>query len=104
MTEDVFNHLLDIENSASTLVFEAQVEADKRISVAKAEANQAFKNEYEKIIADFENNFLQKKQTVKEAQENEYKKYDEKLNFLKKTEADFVEFLNNKFFGSNTNG
>ncbi len=104
MEQDVFNHLLDIENSASTLVFDAQKEADKRISVAKAEADKAFKSEYEKIIADFENNFLQKKQTIKDEQENEYKKYDEKLDSLTQSQDKFVEFLNQHFFRTNLNG
>ncbi len=104
MTQDVFNHLLDIENSASTLVFDAQKEADKRISTAKAEAEKAFKDEYEKIIADFENNFLQKKREIKEEQEKEYKKYDEHLNSLQRDEANFVEFLNQHFFRSGING
>ncbi len=104
MKQDVFNHLLDIENSASTLVFDAQVEAGKRISLAKAKADQSFKDEYEKIIADFENDFLEKKEGIEEAQNNEYKKYDENLSSLTQNESEFVEFLNNYFFRSSRNG
>ncbi len=104
MEQDVFSHLLDIENSASTLVFDAQKEADKRIATAKAEADKTFKLEYEKIIADLEDDFLQKKQRILDEQESEYKKYDEKLDSLKQQQNEFVEFLNKHFFRTNNNG
>ena len=56
--KDVLAHLLDIENSVAGFVLEAQTEADKRIAAAKEEAEKEYKLEYNKIIAEFEAEFL----------------------------------------------
>ncbi len=99
MEKDIFGHLLDIENSAASLVFDAQVEADKRIAAAKAEAEKEYKTEYEKLIAGFEDNLLKEKAAVDNNLKDEYKMFDEHLSLLKKNYKKFDGYLDSYFFG-----
>ncbi|AGT44020.1 hypothetical protein [Treponema pedis] len=100
MEKDIFGHLLDIENSAATLVFDAQVEADKRLSAAGADAEKEYKTEYEALIAEFEENFLKEKTAVDDGIKNEYEKFGEYLFALKKDYKKFEDYLNSYFFGA----
>ena len=51
---DAINHLLEIEKNASILVNEAHVEADKRISLARAQFSAKYKDNLEKISEELE--------------------------------------------------
>ncbi len=100
MEQNIFGHLLDIENSAASLVFDAQVEADNRIGAAKAEAEKQYKAEYEKMLSDFEDNLKAEKQALDIKQKEEYKKFDEYLSSLNKDYKKFESSLNSYFFGA----
>lgn len=47
----VIDHLIEVERHASALLQEAHEEADKRISKARAQADEAFHSQYESIVA-----------------------------------------------------
>ena len=47
---DIINHLLNIERAASEVLSQAQTEAEKRISSAKATADKEFKTQYDAIL------------------------------------------------------
>ena len=58
MTEtDVIGHLIDIEHQAAELLLDTQTEADRRITEAKAKADAMYKEQYESMIAEFENKY-----------------------------------------------
>lgn len=100
MEQDIFGHLLDVEASAANLVFDAQVEADKRLAGAKAEAETEYKVEYDKIIKELEANFLSQKQAEDELQDRTYKEFDSHLISLKKDFSKFQDYLDTYFFGA----
>lgn len=100
MEQNIFGHLLDIENSAASLVFDAQVEADNRINAAKAEAEKQYKTEYEKMLSNFEDNLKIEKQALDIKQKEEYRKFDEYLSSLSKDYKKFDTGLNSYFFGA----
>ncbi|GEM_PF-2093856 len=97
--KDVLAHLLDIENSVAGFVLEAQTEADKRIAAAKEEAEKEYKLEYNKIIAEFEAEFLKEKEAEDAKQQAVYKEFDEYLSSLKKDYKRFGEYIDSCFFG-----
>lgn len=99
MEQDIFEHLLEIENSAKTLAFDAQTEADNRISSAKARAEEQFKAEYEKLVLRFDENFKTEKQSIDLKQQVEEKKIAEQLSLLKKDINRFNSYLDSYFFG-----
>lgn len=57
MANDVFDHLLDIENQAADLLLNAQTEADKRLSDARNVAEDDYKKQYEALVAELEADF-----------------------------------------------
>ena len=61
---DIISHLLDMERNASEVLNQAQSEAEKRISAAKSRADQQFKAQYEKIVADEESRFASETSAV----------------------------------------
>ena len=49
---NTITHLLEVEQKAAELTSQAQLDADKKITTAKARADSQFKSEYEKIVAE----------------------------------------------------
>ena len=54
MNEDILGHLIQVENDAANVLFDAQVEADKRISEARLQADSEFKSQYDALIVRLE--------------------------------------------------
>ena len=57
---DVISHLMNVENQASSLIFEAQTVADKNISDARATAESLYKQKYEVLLNDLESDYSKK--------------------------------------------
>ena len=47
---NIINHLIEVELQASSLVKEAQSEADKRLSAARAKADAEYKQKYNEVV------------------------------------------------------
>ena len=73
---DIISHLLSVEQEAAALLQEAQVEADRRVSAAKAEADATFKKEYAVLVKNIDAEYeAKRKETVQrcDTQLAEYK-------------------------------
>ena len=90
---DAINHLLEIEKNASILVNEAHVEADKRISLARAQFSAKSKDNLEKISEELEIEYQNKIDSISKKYADEFNEY--KLSLEKKVlnKKDFSELL-----------
>ena len=94
----VLNHLLEVEQNAQALVFDAQNEADKRISSAKSSADAKFKEFFEKIIAENEQMYEKSIETIKSKSESAVKEFKERILRSEKTVDEFDSCLDKILF------
>ena len=89
MKEDILGHLIQVENEAANVLFDAQVEADKRTSEARLQADADYKTQYDALIAR-----LEKMSATQMAElENEHKDtFDTFKADLLKTKKDLGSF------------
>jgi len=62
---DILQHLLEIESQASTLVNDAQMEADRRVKEAEEQNRQAYDAGYQKLITELEAEYRKEQDAVK---------------------------------------
>ena len=97
---DIIGHLLEIERSASTVLSHAQEEAEKRISVAKTQADQEFKAQYDKIVADEEQRFAAETASVTKKYDDDVAAYKERISGAAKDTSSFNKLLDKVLFAS----
>ena len=90
---DVISHLIDVEHRAAVLTTEAQEEADKRISAARAKADDAFKTQYASIISAEEAQYAAKTAALTERYEKTISAYKAQIRASAKDEAAFTALL-----------
>ena len=73
-------HLLEVEQRATELTSQAQIDADKKIAAAKAQADSEFKVQYEKIVAEFEQNYAQKTASLDDKNQEEISSYKKRIS------------------------
>ena len=73
---DAINHLLEVEKNASALINDAAMEADRRLSQARAKYNSEYKASYDKIAAELESEYNKNQQIIE-------KKYNDELDAYK---------------------
>ncbi|MCH5290598.1 MAG: hypothetical protein J1D88_02415 [Treponema sp.] len=86
MTEDadVIQHLLEVEREASTLLLDAQKEADKKNADARARAETQFKNAYSAIAATIEADEVAAKKSISQKHDKDLAAYRDGLHALEK--------------------
>lgn len=77
---NTISHLLEVEQKATELTSQARQDADKKIAGAKAQADSLFKSEYEKIIADCEHDYAQKKASLDDKNQKEISSFKAKIS------------------------
>ncbi|MBQ6780208.1 MAG: hypothetical protein IJP62_03135 [Treponema sp.] len=97
---DIISHLLDMERNASEVLNQAQSEAEKRISAAKSRADQQFKAQYEKIVADEESRFASETSAVSQKYDADISAYKERLAASNKDIPSFNALLDTLLFAS----
>lgn len=95
---DVISHLMNVENQASTLIFEAQTVAEKNISDARATAENLYKQKYEKLLNELELDYSEKIQKVIQNNKNSFNQYQQKIQDLPQDEKSFNELLDSLLF------
>lgn len=95
---DTINHLLKIEKQASELIFDAQKEAEKRITKAKSKYNTDYKAQYEKIVLQMEEQFQDSYNKITKKYVNELEQYKKSLEDKKQNKAEFYSLLEKLFF------
>ncbi len=95
---NVINHLLQVEKESALLIDEALQEAEKRLSKARGQFNQEYKEKYDQGIAVLEEKY---KQSVEQANINHEKiiaDFKEGLNSKKQNPSQFNKLLENLLF------
>ena len=95
---NVISHLMNVENQASTLIFEAQTVAEKNISDARATAENLYKQKYEKLLNELELDYSEKIQKIIQNNKNSFNQYQQKIQDLPQDEKSFNELLDSLLF------
>ena len=98
MNEDIFNSLLDVEQDASNMVFEAQLEADDKIASVKKELDKKYNAEHEKIVSQLESDFIEQKKLTDVVAKKELDSYQDSLISIKPNFVAFNKILDDYFF------
>lgn len=77
---DVLTHLLEIEKKASSLVSDAQVEADKRHVETQLKYNTEYKSKYDKLTKSLESDYQKNIENIKAKYMKEVEDYKNSLN------------------------
>lgn len=79
MNEDIFNHLLEVESQAANMLFDAQVEADEKVSSTKKEIEKEIKVLYNEVVEEQEKRFEKEKSEIDISLKQSIEEYVEKL-------------------------
>lgn len=99
MDIDVIGHLIDVERNAANLLLDAQVEADKRTSQARLEADNQFKEAYDKMIKKLEDEKAQHIAILEKNHNDVIHTYEEKVEHWEKDVPGFEKFMDKLLFG-----
>lgn len=95
---DIINHLLTIEKDASSLINDAQIESEKRVSEARAKYNSEYKEKYDAAIKELEEKYQAEIDAVKTAHDKEIDSYKSELESSEKNTKAFNEVLDKLLF------
>ena len=95
---DVISHLMNVENQASALIFEAQTVAEKNISDARTTAENLYKQKYEKLLNELESYYSEKIQKIIQNNKNSFNEYQQKTQNLSQDVKSFNELLESLLF------
>ncbi len=99
MEKDILGHLIQVEHDAASILFDAQVEADKRIADAHLQADNDYKAEYDKLIVRLENAFTLEIDAIDKEQANAFESYKAELQKTEKDLKKFNNLMETLFFG-----
>lgn len=97
---DVISHLMNVENQASSLIYDAQTVAEKNISEARAKADSIYKERYDNLIKDFESNLTETKNKILQENRNSFQGYQQKIQSVAQDEKSFNNLLDSLLFKS----
>ncbi|MGP1565339.1 MAG: hypothetical protein ACTTHU_07935 [Treponema sp.] len=86
---NIINHLIEVELQASSLVKEAQNEADKRLSVARAKSDAEYKQKYNEVIKKYDELYNGKVKDIEAAYKERFESY---VSAVKGAEQDTKAF------------
>ncbi len=95
---DALNHLLEVEKNATALINDAAVEADRRLSEARAKYNSEYKIRYDKQIAQLESEYQKSHQQISDKYQKEIDSYKESLVAKTQDSKAFSALLDRLFF------
>ena len=91
-------HLIEVEKNASAMIEEASIEADKRVSSARAKANTEYKEKYDLEIQKLEENYKQKITEISENHKKELEDYKSSLESKPQDSKSFSTTLEKLLF------
>lgn len=95
---DVIEHLISVEHEAASLMQDAQIEADKRISAAKVQADELYKKQYEQLILELDAQYQTRSAEITQKKDADFKAYQENIERLQTDEASFNTLLDSLLF------
>jgi acyl-CoA thioesterase len=99
MTEvDVIVHLLEQEEKTSGMVRDAQIEGDRRLSLARAKAKEESSKRYDAALRDLEAGYKAKKEQVAAEFHKKSMEYRVRLDGQQQDYRRFNEYLDTLFF------
>jgi vacuolar-type H+-ATPase subunit H len=95
---DIIGHLIDVEHRASSLVLDAQIEADQRIADARSRSDIRYKELYEELVDSLDKQAGEKIHDVKLSYEKESKDFSLKITKTPKDIPAFEDMLESLLF------
>ncbi len=99
MEKDVLGHLIQVEHDAASILFDAQVEADKRTAEAHIQADNDYKAEYDKLVGRLEEDCSKKLQLLNTEHTDAFEAYKAELEKTNKDIKTFNTLMETLFFG-----
>ncbi|MBP7479502.1 MAG: hypothetical protein KA785_03565 [Spirochaetaceae bacterium] len=90
---DIIGHLIDVEHQASSLVLDAQIEADQRIADARSRSDTQYKELHENLINSLEKQAGEKILDIKQSYEKESNDFSQKITKTPKDISAFEDML-----------
>ena len=95
---DAINHLLEVEKNASTPINDAAMEAERRLSQARAKYNSDYKARYDEIAAQLESEYQNNHQQIADKYLKEIDSYKESLAAKPQNSEAFSSLLDKLIF------
>lgn len=89
----VIHHLLEVEQIASSMTFQARSDADKKIAGAKAEADAQFKSSLKEIIEKNERLYAEKTAELNDRKSDDLEHYKMEISASRQDRSAFFSFL-----------
>ncbi|MBQ9207689.1 MAG: hypothetical protein IJ158_13390 [Treponema sp.] len=90
---NTISHLLEVEQKATELASQAQIEADKKIAQAKAQADSEFHAQYKNLVEEQEKLYAEKVASLESAKNKEISEYKSKISAVALESSAFNSFL-----------
>ncbi len=97
--QDVIGHLMSVEREATSLLADAQNEADRRKAAATDESSKKYKEAWESLVGELESGLEAEKRKIDERREREMAEYQKRIEALPRDEASFGVYLDSVFSG-----
>lgn len=97
----VISHLIQVEKAASSLIDDAVKEAEMRLSQARSESNQQFKDKYDKVVATLEEEYNHNIQKLQSEHDEKVQSFKDSLSSQNQDKQAFQSLLNELLFQSN---
>ncbi len=95
---DVIEHLLSLEHEASSLLVDAQTTADKRVSEARARADEAYKKQYGELLSKADVELKSESDKITKNHEAAFSAYQNRISASEKDVPAFNALLDKLFF------
>jgi vacuolar-type H+-ATPase subunit H len=90
---DVLQHLLEVESNASTLVDDAQAEADRRIAEAEKRNRLRYEEQYNEAAAELNREYALKTAETREDYTRQLEAYRKSLDTMRVNRDDFYRLI-----------
>lgn len=95
---DIINNLLEIEKDAASLINNAQIEAQKRVSDAKNKYNTEYKQKYDDIVFQLEKEYDSEIEKINKEYDDSISSFKNKLEEKQKNTNAFNSLLDKILF------
>jgi len=97
--QDVIGHLMNVEREASSLLVDAQTEADRRKAVVAEESSKKFKEAHERLVTALESELETAKHGVDDVRKAELDAFQSRIEAIPRDQASFARYLDSVFAG-----
>ena len=95
---NAISHLLEVESQANELIKAAQIDADKRLTSARSEADSKFKSVYTQIVSRHEADCKSKIEALDTKYRDDVAAYKEYIKTTEQDEPAFNKFVESVLF------